>query len=119
MRYGLSTVPVTSRNAYNLRSAGAISRSGRSWNIRCLENAMEFGQPSDLRESGMDSSLSSVPPVCPIRGRRYGHEEPPAATSGAARARSCSPPLVNLRSPFFEEAEAEIENFRRNAAWRA
>ena len=60
MRYGLSTVPVTSRNAYNLRSAGAIFSV---WPImehpQDLRTRWNSGTIRPTRNPGMDSSLST------------------------------------------------------------
>ena len=80
-----STVAVTSRSAYNFLSAGAKSalaaqmtapQSCKTFNICAFVN--------DARQPGIDSNLSSVPPVCPSpRPDNCGTAAPHAATSGA------------------------------------
>ena len=81
-----STVPVTSRSAYSLRSAGAspspaaqiTAPTSRSW-------AMNSSLVSAARQPGIDSSLSSVPPVWPSpRPDSCGTAPPQAATSGVS-----------------------------------
>ncbi len=80
-----STVAVTSRSAYSLRSAGAsvgvaahtTAPTSASWRSM---SAMD----SSARQPGIDSSLSRVPPVCPRpRPDICGTAAPHAATSGA------------------------------------
>ncbi|CAB4758585.1 unannotated protein [freshwater metagenome] len=81
-----STVAVTSRNAYSFLSAGArpapaaqitAPTSCKTFNISSLD--------SDARHPGIDSNLSSVPPVCPRpRPDNCGTAAPHAATSGAS-----------------------------------
>ena len=95
-----STVPVTSRSAYSLRSAGAsdgvvaqmTAPTSRSWaTIRAVERS--------ARQPGIDSSLSSVPPVWPSpRPESCGTAAPQAATSGASGnvMRSPTPPVECL-----------------------
>ena len=59
-----STVPVTSRSAYSFRSAG--SEAGPAAQITAptvLSMAVISAGVSEARQPGMDSSLSSVPPV--------------------------------------------------------
>ena len=89
----LSTVAVASRSAYNTRSAGAsvsvgpttqhptVSRTRRiSWGVRLV------------RKPGIDSSLSSVPPVCPSpRPDTIGTTTPHAAARGAKTSEVLSP----------------------------
>ena len=66
MRGILSTVPVTSRKAYNFLSAGA---SPSDWPITArpilLTWAIKSSCSKDTFKLGMDSILSIVPPVCP------------------------------------------------------
>ncbi len=109
IRNGLSTVPVTSRNAYSLRSAGAISAV---WPI------MEHPQVSSTWRNratgrltlkpGIASSLSSVPPVWPRpRPLIMGTMRPPAAATGA-RTRdvlSPTPPVECLSTLRFGMSE--------------
>ena len=79
------TVPVTSRNAYSFLSAGArpepaaqiTAPTSSSWVIIC-------SFVTSARHPGIDSSLSSVPPVCPRpRPESCGTATPHAATIGA------------------------------------
>ena len=66
MRGRLSTVAVTSRRAYSLRSAGAISgvwpMSPRPHSRRTARSSWRLRR---TLKPGIDSSLSSVPPVWP------------------------------------------------------
>ena len=100
---GLSTVPVTSRNAYILLSAGTISAvcptMAHPQAPRTLINSA--GERLTLNP-GMDSSLSSVPPVWPSpRPLIIGTDNPPAATTGARISDVLSPtPPVECLSTF-------------------
>src|ERR1035438_3905696 len=80
-----STVAVTSRSAYSLRSAGTrrsvwpMKQSPSSAN--CFSNSSAV---RSVRKPGMDSSLSSVPPVWPrARPDIIGTTTPAAAAKGA------------------------------------
>ena len=88
-----STVAVTSRRAYSLRSAGhsvslaaqITAPTSRSW-----ATIWSFG--SVACQPGMASSLSSVPPVWPSpRPESWGTAAPHAATSGASGSDTLSP----------------------------
>ena len=81
-----STVAVASRSAYSLPSAGATCgvcpmNASRCW-INCARNSSIVRL---VRNPGIDSSLSSVPPVWPsARPEIIGTVTPAAAASGAA-----------------------------------
>ena len=90
----LSTVAVASRSEYNTESAGAISSL-----------ALQMAQPTSrtlatsssidnvTRNPGIDSSLSSVPPVCPrLLPEIIGTSSPQAEAKGATTsdALTCS-----------------------------
>ena len=66
IRSMLSTVPVTSRIRYRRRSAGAISALAETMaqgvDFSC---ARSWSSVRAVRKPGIDSSLSSVPPVWP------------------------------------------------------
>ena len=88
-----STVAVTSRSAYNVLSAGArcpvcpttATPISRTWR-------MNSSSVSPIRIPGMDSILSSVPPVCPRpRPLILATGAPQAATSGASTSVVVSP----------------------------
>jgi len=88
-----STIEAASRNWYRTRSAGASrsvcpamqSPTASTWRTN---SSVE----SRVRQPGMDSSLSSVPPVCPSdRPEIMGTGTPAAATSGATRKEILSP----------------------------
>ena len=88
-----STVPVASRSAYIFRSAGAISAV---WPISAQSSVSSscFASASDRSVSnpGMDSSLSSVPPVWPRpRPDIIGTATPSEAMSGARTMETLSP----------------------------
>ena len=93
MRGMLLTVAVTSRSAYSFLSAGAseavwpmmaVPTSRRT----CLNSSIE----RPMRNPGMDSSLSSVPPVCPSpRPDIFGTTTPQAAATGASTSDTLSP----------------------------
>ena len=93
MRGRLSTVAVTSRRAYSLRSAGAISGVCRMRPRPHLRNASRDSFSERLtRKPGIDSSLSSVPPVWPSpRPEIIGTQAPAAAASGARMRLVLSP----------------------------
>ena len=66
IRSMLSTVPVTSRMAYSLRSAGAISALAETMaQPICAICRCNCASDRPVRKPGMASSLSSVPPVWP------------------------------------------------------
>ena len=71
-----STVAVASRSAYSLPSAGAISAVCPMNARPCLANcALNSSMVRSVRKPGMDSSLSSVPPVWPSpRPEIIGHD---------------------------------------------
>jgi len=88
-----STVPVTSRSAYSLRSAGARPVPAAqitqpvSWSTAIISAV-----GSSARQPGMASSLSRVPPVWPRpRPDSCGTAAPHAATSGASTSETLSP----------------------------
>ena len=96
----LSTVPVTSRSAYSFLSAGAMCAV---WPIiaQPTRASATFISSSDrfTRKPGIDSSLSSVPPVCPSpRPDIIGTGTPHAAASGAriSDVLSPTPPVLCL-----------------------
>ncbi len=98
-----STVAVESRSAYSLPSAGATCgvcpiNARRCW-ISCSRNSSTVRL---VRNPGMDSSLSSVPPVWPrARPETIGTVTPAAAASGAAIRLVLSPtPPVECLSTF-------------------
>ena len=88
-----STVPVTSRSAYNFLSAGA--RPVPAAQITAPQDSSTASISSLLksaRHPEMDSSLSSVPPVCPSpRPDNCGTAAPQADTKGASGSVILSP----------------------------
>ena len=73
-----STVAVASRSEYSLPSAGATSGVCPMNASPCLRQLRaKFVDASDsVRKPGIDSSLSSVPPVCPsARPEIIGHHD--------------------------------------------
>ncbi len=88
-----STVPVTSRRAYILRSAGA--RPGPAAQITApTSRSTEIisSGASAARQPGIDSILSSVPPVWPRpRPESWGMAAPQAAISGDKTSETLSP----------------------------
>ena len=98
-----STVAVTSRSAYSLRSAGTsrsvcpMKQSPSSAN--CFSNSSAL---RSVRKPGMDSSLSNVPPVWPrARPDIIGTTTPAAAANGATMKLVLSPtPPVECLSTF-------------------
>ena len=101
------TVPVTSLSAYNFLSAGANPAPAAqitapqfliTSNISALLN--------DARQPGIDSNLSSVPPVWPSpRPDSCGTAPPHAATSGASGKVILSPtPPVECLSTVFRSS---------------
>ena len=96
----LSTVAVTSRSAYSRLSAGTRSADwptiARPISRTCATNS---SRPSSTRKPGIDSSLSSVPPVCPRpRPLIFPNGTPQAATIGptAIEVLSPTPPVECL-----------------------
>ncbi len=81
-----STVPVTSRSAYSLRSAGASPSVGAQTTAPTeFSCATISAVVRRARHPGMDSSLSRVPPVWPRpRPESWGTAAPQVATSGAS-----------------------------------
>ena len=80
-----STVPVTSRSAYSFLSAGA-SPSPAAQITAPTSSSCRISSSFDsaARQPGIDSSLSSVPPVWPRpRPDSCGTATPQAATNGA------------------------------------
>ena len=102
MRPSHSTVPVTSRSAYSSRSAGT-TRSLWLTTATPMRSSWRRKSPCGncTRKPGIDSSLSSVPPVCPSpRPDILPKMAPQAATSGASTSVTLSPtpPLECLSS---------------------
>ncbi len=81
-----STVPVTSRRAYSFASAGARPEPAAQMTAPTSSSWASISALDRLaRQPGMDSSLSSVPPVWPSpRPDSCGTATPQAATSGAS-----------------------------------
>jgi hypothetical protein len=97
-----STSPAASRSAYSLRSAGAISAvCPTSASPRRSTAARISARVRSVRKPGIDSSLSSVPPVCARpRPEIIGTATPQAATAGASGIEALSPtPPVECLSP--------------------
>ena len=88
-----STVPVTSRSAYSLRSAGASPGPAAQITQPTRRSAAIISaRDRAARQPGMASSLSSVPPVWPRpRPDSWGTAAPHAATSGASTSDTLSP----------------------------
>ena len=89
-----STVPVTSRSAYSFLSAGA--RPEPAAQMTAPTSPFIWANISSLlsaaRQPGIDSSLSSVPPVCPRpRPLSCGTATPKDATRGASGSVILSP----------------------------
>ena len=107
-----STVPVASRSAYIFRSAGAISSvcamSAQPSRSSC---ARACASVSAVSKPGIDSSLSSVPPVWPSpRPDIIGTTTPSDAMSGARTMDTLSPtPPVECLSMRGFPRSAEIE----------
>gem|GEM_PF-3303767 len=88
-----STVAVTSRSAYSRLSAGAMLFV---WPIRhspsLSTSSVNRSTERSTRKPGIDSSLSSVPPVWPRpRPDTIGTHTPQAATAGASGIEILSP----------------------------
>ena len=112
-----STVAVTSRSAYSRLSAGAIRAV---WPIRqhaeLVDELREVVDAAGRREKpGIDSSLSSVPPVWPSpRPDTIGTATPHAATAGASGIEILSPtPPVECLSIFARGDARQIEDVAR------
>ncbi len=88
-----STVPVTSRSAYSRRSAGARPEpAAQITQPAVVRTPIVSAGVSSVRKPGIDSSLSSVPPVWPRpRPDSCGTAAPHAATSGARIRLTLSP----------------------------
>jgi len=102
IRPSFSIVAVTSRKAYSTRSAGT-SRSLWLTTATPMRSSWRRNSPcgSCTRKPGMDSSLSSVPPVWPSpRPDIFPNTAPHAATKGASTSVTLSPtpPLECLSS---------------------
>jgi hypothetical protein len=81
-----STVPVTSRRAYNLRSAGARPSPAAQMTAPTSSSCrLNSSLVRAARQPAIDSSLSRVPPVWPRpRPESCGTAAPQAATSGVS-----------------------------------
>lgn len=82
-----STVPVTSRRAYSFLSAGARPSPAAQITAPVVSRTFSISSfDSSARQPGMDSSLSSVPPVWPRpRPESWGRPRrrpPPGARAG-------------------------------------
>ena len=98
-----STVAVASRSEYSFPSAGAICGVWPMKASLCFSNwSRNSSMVRLVRNPGIDSSLSSVPPVCPsARPEIMGTTTPAAAASGAAIRLVLSPtPPVECLSTF-------------------
>ena len=89
----LGTVAVASRSAYSRPSAGA---SSAVWPQTAIPTCSTWrrmpASESETRMPGIDSSLSSVPPVCPSpRPLIFATSAPQAASSGASTSVVLSP----------------------------
>ena len=99
----LSTVAVTSRRRYRRRSAGAISLVWPTMTHPTSARASTISRAArSTRNPAIDSSLSSVPPVCPSpRPDIIGTAAPHAAARGASTSEVLSPtPPVLCLSTF-------------------
>jgi len=118
-----ATVAVTSRNAYSFLSAGAIfavapvitqpTRSVISWISRTDRS---------VRNPGIDSSLSSVPPVGPRpRPEIIGTRKPQQASSGAKISETVSPlpPVECLSTTGFPVGHDSLVPLRNMASVKA
>src|SRR5918994_313858 len=89
----MSTVPVTSRSAYRRLSAGTRSAV---WPMMASPTsrtcAMNSSVVSSTRKPGMDSSLSSVPPVWPS-------PRPLIFPTGTPQAATIGPTAIDVLSP--------------------
>ena len=109
-----STVPVTSRSAYSLRSAGASPDP--AWQMTAPTSsscAIISSLLSAARQPGIDSSLSSVPPVWPRpRPDSCGTATPNTATSGASGSviLSPTPPVECLSAVGRDSPEKSIRS---------
>ena len=98
-----STVPVTSRNAYSFLSAGVSPGPAAQMTAPTSSSCAIISSLSrDARQPGIDSSLSSVPPVWPRpRPDIIGIGTPHSAASGASTSDVLSPtPPVLCLSTF-------------------
>ena len=87
------TVPVTSRSAYMRRSAGTIVAdcAPMATPRRCTWSMISVSD-NPVRKPGIDSSLSSVPPVMPRpRPEIIGTRKPRQASKGASGKDTLSP----------------------------
>ncbi len=92
-RYGLSTVAVRSRSAYSVRSAGTSSAVCAAKHAPVFASTARISpSESPVRIPGIDSSLSSVPPVWPsARPLIIGLYKAAAAAIGATISEVLSP----------------------------
>ena len=114
IRYGLSTVPVTSRSAYNLRSAGAIfSVCPIMQQPQALSTRRNSGTDRPTRNPGIDSSLSSVPPVWPSpRPLIIGTIKPAGRDERSEHERSLVADAAGgMLVDFLRGQETEVEHF--------
>ena len=83
-----STVPVTSRKAYSFLSAGASPDPAAQMTAPTSSSCCSIASlDSDACQPGIDSSLSSVPPVCPRpRPDSCGHRHAARGHQGCQRA---------------------------------
>ena len=105
-----STVAVTSRSAYSCLSAGhEIGGLADDRHADVAHLATNSSSVSSTRKPGIDSSLSSVPPVCPSpRPLIFPNGTPQAATIGATAIEvlSPTPPVECLSTTFRPSAPA-------------
>ena len=103
MRGTLSTVPVTSRKAYSALSAGTSDAVCPMMLVPTVRSAsLNSSTDRPTRNPGIDSSLSSVPPVCPSpRPDIFGTMTPQDAASGASAIDTLSPTPPVLCLPTF------------------
>ncbi len=88
-----STVPVTSRSAYSLRSAGASPAPAAAMNPPTSRSTARIRSGGRAAcQPGMASILSRVPPVWPSpRPASWGTAAPHAATRGTTTSETLSP----------------------------
>ncbi|GAA1550080.1 hypothetical protein GCM10009788_59470 [Nocardioides humi] len=107
-----STVPVTSRRAYNFLSAGASPSPAAQTTAPTDSNCANISSfDNNARHPEIDSSLSNVPPVWPRpRPDNCGTATPHAATNGANGnvILSPTPPVECLSAVGRDNAEKSI-----------
>mmetsp|Transcript_1057 Transcript_1057/g.2601 ORF Transcript_1057/g.2601 Transcript_1057/m.2601 type:complete len:204 (-) Transcript_1057:154-765(-) len=86
-------VAVTSRSAYSFLSTGQMAGIGEMITTPISESCFRISSmESSVRNPGIDSSLSSVPPVCPNpRPDIIGTHSPSEAARGASASETLSP----------------------------